>query len=104
LTPPVCFPVCLWLFAFHAIQIISSSSFVCDAQHTQTHIFVYARRRRCTCPEVVALGAAVAPQAPEGRQRSLHEIAAELERAGHLNKRGVRYSAASVQHMLAQRG
>jgi hypothetical protein len=67
-------------------------------------IFVYARRRRCTCPEVVALGAAVAPQAPEGRQRSLREIAAELERAGHLNKRGVRYSAASVQHMLAQRG
>jgi hypothetical protein len=30
--------------------------------------------------------------------------AAELERAGHLNERGTRYSAASVQHMLAQRG
>jgi hypothetical protein len=30
-------------------------------------------------------------------------VAAELERAGHLNERGARYSAASVQHMLAQR-
>jgi hypothetical protein len=28
-------------------------------------------------------------------------IAAELERARRLNERGVRYSAASVQHMLA---
>jgi hypothetical protein len=33
----------------------------------------------------------------------LRQIAAELERAGHPNERGVRYSAASVQHMLAQR-
>jgi hypothetical protein len=33
----------------------------------------------------------------------LREIAAELERAGHLNERGVRYSAASAQHTLAQR-
>jgi len=27
---------------------------------------------------------------PKGGQRSLREIAAELERAGHLNERGVR--------------
>jgi hypothetical protein len=32
----------------------------------------------------------------------LREIAAELERAGHLNGRGVRYSAVSLQHMLAE--
>lgn len=36
-------------------------------------------------------------------QHSLREIAVELERAGHLNERGVRYSTASLQHMLAQR-
>jgi len=41
---------------------------------------------------------------PKGGQRSLREIAAELESAGHLNERGARYSAASVQHMIAQRG
>jgi hypothetical protein len=33
----------------------------------------------------------------------LREIAAEVEHAGHINERGVRYSAASAQHMLAQR-
>jgi hypothetical protein len=38
---------------------------------------------------------------PKGGQRSLREIAAELERAGHFNERGVRYSTASVQHMLS---
>ena len=35
---------------------------------------------------------------------SLREIAAELERAGHVNEHGMRYSAASGQHMPAQRG
>jgi hypothetical protein len=44
------------------------------------------------------------PSGHAGGQRSLREIAAELERAGDLNERGARYSAASVQHMLAQRG
>jgi DNA invertase Pin-like site-specific DNA recombinase len=55
-------------------------------------------------PDVVALARALRRKRPKGGQRSLREIAAELERAGHLNERGVRYSAASVQHMLARRG
>ncbi len=54
-------------------------------------------------PEVVALARQLRRKRPKGGQRSLREVAAELERAGHLNERGVRYSAASVQHMLAQR-
>jgi DNA invertase Pin-like site-specific DNA recombinase len=55
-------------------------------------------------PEVVAMARQLRRKRPKGGQRSLREIAAELERTGHLNERGVRYSAASVQHMLAQRG
>jgi DNA invertase Pin-like site-specific DNA recombinase len=55
-------------------------------------------------PDVVALARQLRRKRPKGGQRSLREIAAELERAGHFNERGVRYSAASVQHMLAQRG
>jgi DNA invertase Pin-like site-specific DNA recombinase len=55
-------------------------------------------------PQVVALARQLRRKRPKGGQRSLREIAAELERAGHLNERGVRYSAASVQHMLTQRG
>jgi DNA invertase Pin-like site-specific DNA recombinase len=55
-------------------------------------------------PDVVALARQLRRKRPKGGQRSLREIAAELERAGHLNERGARYSAASVQHMLAQRG
>jgi hypothetical protein len=51
----------------------------------------------------VALARQLRRKRPKGGQRSLREIAAELERAGRLNERGVRYSAASVQHMLAQR-
>jgi hypothetical protein len=53
-------------------------------------------------PEVVALARQLRRRKPKGGQRSLREIAAELERAGHLNERGAPYSAASVQHMLAQ--
>jgi len=52
--------------------------------------------------QVVALARQLWRKRPKGGQRSLREIATELERAGHLNERGVRYSAASVQHMLAQ--
>jgi DNA invertase Pin-like site-specific DNA recombinase len=55
-------------------------------------------------PEVVGLVKQLRRRKPKGGQRSLRDIAVELERAGHLNERGVRYSAASVQHMLAQRG
>jgi DNA invertase Pin-like site-specific DNA recombinase len=54
-------------------------------------------------PQVVALARQSRRKRPKGGQRSLREIAAKLERAGHLNERGVRYSATSVQHMLAQR-
>jgi DNA invertase Pin-like site-specific DNA recombinase len=54
-------------------------------------------------PDVVALARQLRRRKPKGGQRSLREIAAELEHAGHLNERGARYSAASVQHMLAQR-
>jgi DNA invertase Pin-like site-specific DNA recombinase len=53
-------------------------------------------------PNVVALAQRLRRKRPKAGQRSLREIAAELERAGHLNERGVRYSAASVQNMLAQ--
>jgi DNA invertase Pin-like site-specific DNA recombinase len=54
-------------------------------------------------PEVVAMARQLRRKRPKGGQRSLRKIAAELERTGHLNERGLRYSAASVQHMLAQR-
>jgi hypothetical protein len=37
---------------------------------------------------------------PKGGQRSLREIAAELERAGHLNDRGKQFSTMSVRLML----
>ncbi len=35
-----------------------------------------------------------------GERRSLREIAAELEKAGHLNERGARYSPTSVKRMI----
>jgi DNA invertase Pin-like site-specific DNA recombinase len=54
-------------------------------------------------PEVVALARQLRRRKPKGGQLSLREVAAKLEHAGHLNERGARYSAASVQHMLAQR-
>ena len=53
-------------------------------------------------PEVVALAQQLRRKRPKRGQMSLREIAAKLESAGHLNERGARYSAASVQHMLAQ--
>ena len=53
---------------------------------------------------MVALARQLRRKRPKGGQRSLREVAAELENAGYLNERGMRYSAASVQHMLVQRG
>jgi DNA invertase Pin-like site-specific DNA recombinase len=47
-------------------------------------------------PEVVALARQLRRRGPKGGQMSLREIAIELERAGHLNERGVRYSAVSA--------
>jgi DNA invertase Pin-like site-specific DNA recombinase len=40
-------------------------------------------------------------RSPKGHQRSLREVAAELARLGFMNERGVMFSAASVQSILA---
>lgn len=53
-------------------------------------------------PDVVALAKRLRRKRPKAGQRSLREIAAELERLGHLNERGARLSADSVRRMLAQ--
>jgi DNA invertase Pin-like site-specific DNA recombinase len=53
-------------------------------------------------PEVVALAKQLRRRRPKGGQRSLREIAADLEAQGHLNERGARYSPASINNMLAQ--
>jgi hypothetical protein len=54
-------------------------------------------------PEVVALARTLRRKRPKGGQRSLRDIAAELERAGHLNERAcaTRRRRCSI---LAQRG
>ena len=54
-------------------------------------------------PDVVRLARKLHRRRPKGGRRSLRDIARELEAAGHVNERGVRYSAASVSNMLAQR-
>lgn len=53
-----------------------------------------------TKPEAVALAKALRRKTKEGR-KSLRAIAAELEKAGHLNERGVAYNPKSVAAMLA---
>jgi DNA invertase Pin-like site-specific DNA recombinase len=53
-------------------------------------------------PEVVAEARKLARRSPKAGQRSLREIAAELERRGYLNERGARFSAASIRNILAQ--
>jgi hypothetical protein len=40
-------------------------------------------------------------RSPKGHQRSLRDVAAELAKLGFMNERGVTFSAASVQSMLA---
>ena len=55
-------------------------------------------------PDMVALARRLRRKRPKGGQRSLRNIAAELERHGYRNERGARFSAASVQHMLARSG
>ena len=53
-------------------------------------------------PEIVAEARRLRPRSTKGKhKRSLREVAAELERLGYLNERGSRFSAASVQSMLA---
>jgi DNA invertase Pin-like site-specific DNA recombinase len=51
-------------------------------------------------PELVREARRLTRRSPKGKQRSLRQIATELERRGYLNERGVRFSAASVQSML----
>jgi len=51
--------------------------------------------------EAVAMAKRLRRASPKtGERRSLREIAAELEAAGHLNERGARYSPTSVKRML----
>jgi hypothetical protein len=40
-------------------------------------------------------------RSPKGHQRSLRDVAAELAKLGFMNERGVTFSAASVQSILA---
>jgi DNA invertase Pin-like site-specific DNA recombinase len=54
-------------------------------------------------PEVVALVRSLRRRRPKGGQRSLQEIAAELERLGHLNSRGRPFSASAIASMLRRR-
>jgi hypothetical protein len=53
-------------------------------------------------PKLVALVRQLRRRRPKGGQRSLREVAAELERLGYVNQRGKRFSAASVQSMLVR--
>jgi hypothetical protein len=52
-------------------------------------------------PELVALVRNMRRRRPKGGQRSLRDISAELAARGHLNERGVPFSAASIASMLA---
>jgi hypothetical protein len=53
-------------------------------------------------PDIVAEARRLRPHSVKGKhKRSLREVAAELERLGYLNERRNRFSAASVQSMLA---
>jgi DNA invertase Pin-like site-specific DNA recombinase len=52
-------------------------------------------------PELVSEAKRLRRRSPKGHQRSLREVAAELANLGFLNQRGARFSASSVQSMLA---
>jgi DNA invertase Pin-like site-specific DNA recombinase len=52
-------------------------------------------------PELVREAKRLRRRSPKGHQRSLREVAAELAKLGFLNERGVTFSAASVQSILA---
>jgi DNA invertase Pin-like site-specific DNA recombinase len=51
-------------------------------------------------PDLVREAKRLRRRSPKGHQRSLRDVAAELERLGYFNERGKRFSAASVQSML----
>jgi DNA invertase Pin-like site-specific DNA recombinase len=52
-------------------------------------------------PELVQEAKRLRRRSPKGHQRSLREVAAELAKLGFMNERGVMFSAASVQSILA---
>ena len=52
-------------------------------------------------PATVALAKKLARYPVNGRRRSLRDVAAELETAGHLTSAGTRYGAAAVARMIA---
>jgi len=52
-------------------------------------------------PELVREAKRLRRRSPKGHQRSLREVAAELAKLGFMNERGVMFSAASVQSILA---
>ena len=52
-------------------------------------------------PETVALARKLARYPVKGRKRSLRDVTAELEAAGHKTKDGGRYTATAVARMLA---
>ena len=51
--------------------------------------------------ETVALAKKLARYPVNGRRRSLRDVAAELETAGHLTSLGTRYGAAAIARMIA---
>jgi len=53
-------------------------------------------------PETVALAKKLARYPVNGRKRSLRDIAADLEAAGHVTSAGTRYGAAAVARMIAK--
>jgi hypothetical protein len=53
-------------------------------------------------PDLVALVRQLRRRRPKGGQRSLWEISRELAVRGHLNERGVPFSAASINSRLRQ--
>jgi DNA invertase Pin-like site-specific DNA recombinase len=52
-------------------------------------------------PELVREAKRLRRRSPKGHQRSLRAVAAELAKLGFVNERGVKFSASSVQSMLA---
>jgi DNA invertase Pin-like site-specific DNA recombinase len=52
-------------------------------------------------PELVREARRLRRRSPKGHQRSLRDVAAELAKLGYVNERGMRFSASSVQSMLA---
>jgi DNA invertase Pin-like site-specific DNA recombinase len=51
-------------------------------------------------PQTVALAKKLARYSLHGRKRSLRDVAAELEAAGHVTSTGTRYGAAAVARMI----